>query len=225
MTLDDLTPLAVYCESEQLTYRQVLSKSLANKVELYYVFDRWALVTYILEEDYINGTVTDSNFQEAPSYIEREYNVCDIIPLTEGYVRGLWKAENQGLSQLCFEELFDVGSPEGYVVTSLERESTDEVIIDNLFVNHRPTGSHAGHSPSEEAKEKPNNTALKVIALLMRHLAKSPKYSSGASPNKSQIKELLLDLAEEQGINSYGLSKVDERLLADAMKYLETQKL
>lgn len=73
--------------------------------------------------------------------------------------------------------------------------------------------------------EPASNTALKVIALLMHHLAKSPKYASGASPNKSQIKELLLDLAEEQGINSYGLSKVDERLLAEAMKYLETQKL
>jgi len=36
---------------------------------------------------------------------------------------------------------------------------------------------------------------------------------------------LLLDLAEELGINPYGLSKVDERVLADALKYLETQKI
>ena len=66
---------------------------------------------------------------------------------------------------------------------------------------------------------------VKVIGLLMHHLAKSPKYASGTSPNKSQIKELLLDLAEELGVNPYGLSKVDERVLADALKYLETQKV
>lgn len=75
------------------------------------------------------------------------------------------------------------------------------------------------------ASEGSSKTALKVIGLLMNHLAKSPKYASGTSPNKSQIKELLLDLAEEQQVNAYGLSKVDERLLAEAMKYLETQKL
>jgi hypothetical protein len=59
----------------------------------------------------------------------------------------------------------------------------------------------------------------------MHYLAKSPKYASGTSPNKSQIKELLLDLATELKVNQYGLSKVDERLLVDAMKYLEEQKL
>ena len=58
----------------------------------------------------------------------------------------------------------------------------------------------------------------------MHHLAKSPKYASGTSPNMSQIKELLLDLAEELDVNSYGLAKMDERILADAIKYLETQK-
>jgi hypothetical protein len=70
----------------------------------------------------------------------------------------------------------------------------------------------------------PTNTSLKVIGLLMHHLAKSPKYLSGIAPNKSQIKELLLQLAVELDMNNYGLNKVDERLLNDAMKYLETQK-
>ncbi|WP_420554787.1 hypothetical protein [Neptuniibacter marinus] len=72
--------------------------------------------------------------------------------------------------------------------------------------------------------ETASRTSLKVIGLLMHHLAKSPRYASGTSPNKSQIKELLIDLAEELDVNNYGLSKVDERLLADAMNYLEDQK-
>jgi hypothetical protein len=82
----------------------------------------------------------------------------------------------------------------------------------------------ASHGSKGATTDVPSNTSLKVIGLLMHQLAKSPKYASGTSPNKSQIKELLLDLAEELGINPYGLSKVDERVLADALKYLETQK-
>jgi hypothetical protein len=78
--------------------------------------------------------------------------------------------------------------------------------------------------PSKNVSENPSTTSLKVIALLMHHLSKSPKYASGGAPNKSQIKELLLELAVELDVNNYGLSKVDERLLKQASDYLETQK-
>ena len=84
---------------------------------------------------------------------------------------------------------------------------------------------HAPQKQSMEGSKGTSNTGLKVIALFMHHLAKSPKYASGTTPNKSQIKELLLDLATELEVNPYGLSKVDERLLTDALKYLEEQKL
>jgi hypothetical protein len=84
--------------------------------------------------------------------------------------------------------------------------------------------SWSASSTKSIATEKPTNTSLKVIALLMHHLAKSPRYASGKSPNKSQIKKLLLELADELDIDDYGLNKVDERLLAEALKYLETQK-
>jgi hypothetical protein len=78
--------------------------------------------------------------------------------------------------------------------------------------------------PSKDASQDPSSTALKVIGLLMHHLSKSPKYASGNAPNKSQIKELLLELAVELNVNNYGLNKVDERLLKEASDYLETQK-
>jgi hypothetical protein len=224
MQLDDLTPIAAYCEKEKLTYRQVLAKALAEKIDIYYVFDRWAEVVYVLEEDFINGTVTDKNFREAPSCIEHKYNICDFIPLTDGYLKGLWKAEKDGNNRLYFEELFDLGTPEGYVLASLNRESDDEAITDNLFINPYPSTSNTKDSATGIPPAKPSTTSLKVIGLLMHHLAKSPKYASGTTPNKSQIKELLLELAMEMDINNYGLSKVDERLLAEAMKYLETQK-
>lgn len=84
--------------------------------------------------------------------------------------------------------------------------------------------SNKQSSSTSSTQEKPPTTALKVIGLLMHHLSKSPKYASGSSPNKVQIKELLLELATELSVNTYGLNKVDERLLTEAMRYLETQK-
>lgn len=82
-------------------------------------------------------------------------------------------------------------------------------------------------APSETTKASdinPKDTALKVIGLLMLHLAKTPKYAVGANPNKSEIKKLLQSLADEFDVKEFGLSKVDERLLPEAMKHLEEQK-
>jgi hypothetical protein len=130
----------------------------------------------------------------------------------EGLVLDYWKSEREvfgfegGFLPYPAIELEDVHVLEqGLVSISSDKEKT----------------TSTGNISTENA----SSTALKVIGLLMHQLAKSPKYASGTSPNKSQIKELLLDLAEELGINPYGLSKVDERVLADALKYLETQKV
>lgn len=99
--------------------------------------------------------------------------------------------------------------------------------IDDTFLLERELEATLAKPNATRAtpKDTPSNSALKVIGLLMHHLAKSPKYASGASPNKSQIKELLLDLALELGVDPYGLNKADERVLSEAMKYLENQKL
>ena len=139
-------------------------------------------------------------------------------------MKGLWKARNKDNNKLYFEELFDLGAPKGYVIASLGRESDDQSITDNLFIDPNPSSSNAKEQLSDNLVTKPSTTSLKVIALLMHHLAKSPRYASGKSPNKSQIKKLLLELADELDIDDYGLNKVDERLLAEALKYLETQK-
>lgn len=224
MQLDDLTPLARYNEEQGLTYREALAKALANMLDIYYVFDQWTKVSYVLEEDFINGTVTDKTFRESPSLFEKEYETCELVLLTSDYIRGLWKAGTTEISKRTFAELFELGQPEGYVIAGIARETDDALVIGNLFVNPSPKPLQSAQDASGATKEKPSSTALKVIGLLMHHLAKSPKYASGSAPNKSQIKELLLDLAEELEVNTYGLSKVDERLLAEAMRYLETQK-
>jgi len=105
-----------------------------------------------------------------------------------------------------------------------------DVTLEDIYVSKQEYESTS--ADSYEAKvagrnigESASDTSLKVIGLLMHHLAKSPKYASGSSPNKSQIKELLLELAAELNVSTYRLNKVDERLLTDAMKYLEEQKL
>ncbi|BDX03097.1 hypothetical protein MACH16_18450 [Marinomonas pontica] len=100
------------------------------------------------------------------------------------------------------------------------------ITLDHVLVSKSaPTSQTLGNKPTtSNTRDNAPRTALKVIALLMHHLAKNPKYASGKSPNKSQIKELLIELAADLGVNNYGLSKVDERLLTDAMKHLEEQK-
>jgi hypothetical protein len=222
MTLDELTPLVVYCDREQLTYKEVLAKALANKVGVYYVFDRYTEVTYVPKEDFENSSVSDGG----SSLIEEKYEACDFMTLGPDYIRVLWRAFKNENFNMGFEDLFYWAKPKGYEIASLMRDFDGEVVLDNLFVGpNLEVKVSSQESSVREIIDKPSNTALKVIGLLMCHLAKSPKYSSGSSPNKSQIKELLLDLAEEQQVNAYGLSKVDERLLAEAMKYLESQKL
>ena len=104
----------------------------------------------------------------------------------------------------------------------------DELLnIDDVFIleNDIKVRALKSNSDQRQSTSKPSNTALKVLGLLMHDLAKkNKKYASGTSPNKSQIKELLIDLAVELDINQYGLSKVDERLLTDALNYLDSQK-
>ncbi len=224
MKLDELTPLHKYIQVQGLTYKEALARALANKLDIYYVFDQWTRVSYVLEEDFINGTVTDKTFRESPNLIEHEYGTCDLVSLTPDHIRWLWNAGSTDLPNLAVAELLEPGKPEGYVIAGLVGETDEMLVIDNLFVDPNPKCRKSDQDAIGANKEKPSSTALKVVGLLMHHLAKSPKYASGSSPNKSQIKELLLDLADELGVNNYGLSKVDERLLAEAMRYLETQK-
>lgn len=224
MKLDELTPLHKYIQEQGLTYKEALARALANKLDIYYVFDQWARVSFVLEEDFSNGTVTDKTFRESPSLIETEYETCDLVSLTPDHIRWLWNAGSTELSNLTVAELLEPGKPEGYVIAGLVGETDEMLVSGNLFVDPKPKSLQPDQSAPGAANEKPSSTALKVVGLLMHHLAKSPKYASGSYPNKSQIKELLLDLADELGVSNYGLSKVDERLLTEAMRYLETQK-
>ena len=222
MQLDELIPLEKYNQTQGLACRETLAKALAGQIDMYYIFDRWSQLVYTVKDDL---TKYKADGKVPPRTVENIHDVGDTIKLTEKYIKALWWAETNSQDDLTFEDFFMRGEPEDLVFTSCLRERNEESIIDNIFVDPKPTSpAHSQKSPGCN-QEKPSPTALKVIGLLMHHLAKSPKYASGSSPNKSQIKELLLELAAELNVNPYGLSKVDERLLADAMKYLEEQKL
>lgn len=225
MTLDELIPLSTYNERNKLTYRESLAKALEEKLEIFYVFDEHTEVIYVPLEEYENGSITDKTDIESPNAFTEIYKICDFTFLTPDVIRALWRASNNDNYKVFVEEFFEIIKPDVLEVARFYRDTDSGITIDNLFVAANQDIQKPVQTVIVDDKDKISNTALKVIGLLMKYLAKSPKYASGSSPNKSQIKELLLDLAEEQGINTYGLSKVDERLLAEAMKYLETQKL
>jgi hypothetical protein len=98
----------------------------------------------------------------------------------------------------------------------------------------RITSTAKDDAPADTIKPTPqpnndnlSNTAKKVIGLFMLGLMdKQPngKYKNGDKPNKSNIRDYLLELAQTHKIDDYGLSKADERILSDALNYLEEQR-
>lgn len=220
MQLDDLTPLARYNEEQSTTYKETLATALAGKIDLYYVFDGRGLVIYEPIDDLHKGNGTKDNLIGGPDDIEIEYLPADFLKLPEVILRELWGHITYDHYKVTLGHLIFEHEPAGFKLAKMLDGSERAITADHLYVHSAPLSAPA----KDNNKHKPSNTELKVIGLLMHHLAKSPKYASGTSPNKSQIKELLLELAVELDVNNYGLSKVDERLLAEAMKYLETQK-
>lgn len=221
MNLDDLTPLVKYNEEHDLTYRETLAKALAGKVDIFYVFDGRSLIIYEPIDASFRGKGTEDNIIGGPDDIELEYTPCDFIQLTPTILRELWGLVSYDNFKVELLALIEEYEPEGFNLVKMLDGAKREITADNLYIHNNPAIEDKAPVATED---KPSNTSLKIIGLLMHHLAKTPKYASGASPNKSQIKELLLDLAEELGVKNYGLSKVDERLLAEAMNYLENQK-
>lgn len=221
MQLDDLIHLAKYNEENQLTFRDSLAKALAGRIDIYYVFDGRSLVIYEPSEESFKGSGTKDNMIGGPDDIEIEYFPCDFVKLTHLALRELWGFVTYSEFKLTLIQLIRELAPEGFELLKMLDGTAREITLENLYVS---SPKDSGQDSPKTSPASPSNTSLKVIGLLMHHLAKSPKYAAGTSPNKSQIKELLLELAAELDVNNYGLSKVDERLLAEAMKYLETQK-
>ncbi len=183
-----------------------------------------------IEED---GFFIDSYNREDTNTVEIELG--QVLKLNNTAIKGLIVNKSFPVVELFREFAPELGDSEyEYWKTSKELFEYDEwedgkpkynlIGLDSIFL--LKSDINIGDKlPNKTSAEAPSKTSLKVIGLLVYHLAKSPKYASGSSPNKSQIKELLLDLAQELCINQYGLSKVDERLLTEAIKYLETQKI
>jgi hypothetical protein len=221
MQLDDLIHLTKYNEENQLTFRDALAKALAGRIDIYYVFDGRSLVIYEPAEESFKGNGTKDNMIGGPDDVEIEYLPGDFVKLTDLAPRELWGFVTYSEFKLTLLKLTRELAPEGFELLKMLDGTAREITLENLYVS---SPQDSGQASPKTSPASPSNTSLKVIGLLMHHLAKSPKYASGTTPNKSEIKKLLLSLADELHVNDYGLNKVDERLLTEAMKYLETQQ-
>jgi len=228
----------------KISQKELLRAASLGKVSIFYPFKRAEIFTFELcqlESPFDKETY----WVPIMDYGNSQNSISESIDVTAGE---LIKLSHENLkSLLLFEECpvydllgsgLDAGpalervTQSNYFGGAVKWVSTSDkgqtFNVDALLITSTDLESYkkkTTHVQNSDSVKVTSNTALKVLGLLMCHLAKSPKYASGTSPNKSQIKELLLELAEELGISAYGLSKVDERLLADAMKYLEEQKL
>lgn len=78
---------------------------------------------------------------------------------------------------------------------------------------------------SEYRSEKEDPKALKVLGLLIHHLAKKTPYKNAkGEPNLSKIKDDVLDVASDLNVDSLGLTKINERLLKDALEFVNNQR-
>lgn len=236
MQLRDLINIKDAAEKAKTDVAEILFIALESKIELFSVVtEDSSQVLVPCRSEWIEEAGGNVDIYGDEKRLQIDVSIGQIIQLNDKAIKDL--IINKKFSEV---ELYHAlgpsleGSEQEYWKTAKElydfngwidnKPTYRDLDLENVFIlrnesNIQPSQANA------KSNDLANKTSLKVIGLLMHHLAKSPKYTSGTSPNKSQIKELLLDLAEEQGINSYGLSKVDERLLAEAMKYLETQKL
>lgn len=235
--IKELVGLAQASEKYKISENDILFKSLDSELSLYYLSTknvREALIP-CQEGTLHHAAVGDFIHQYQPLLDKVTYvdvQVAQPLHLNQLAIKGLLVSR-----QFSEVELYRELAPEvpGVDFWKTERElhewdasllEYDIVKLEQIQVSKFELEECITISKKarENETEKPSATALKVIGLLMYHLSKSPKYASGETPNKSQIKELLLELAVEFGISNYGLSKVDERLLVDAIRHLETQK-
>jgi hypothetical protein len=215
--LDELLPIEVYAKTNEISVKEVIGLGILGRLNVFYAFDEPALVIY---EPVLAYKGTKINMEEDDRYVE--YLSPDVIKIAKLPLNLLY-ANNQ--TELI--NLIKANTPEGFMFDRMLDGANRIVDVNKVFVTTELLSQASTHFEKKELQtfsDRPTQTSLKVIGLFMRHLAKSPKYALGDQPNKSQIKELLLGLASEFNIKEYGLSKVDERLLKDAMNYLETQK-
>jgi hypothetical protein len=220
--LEDLTPIELYSNNNQLNIRDVIGLGLMGKLDIFYLFDAPSLVIYEPESEQQAALGTKNNMVADDGCVEIEYLPGDLLPVTKRPLNLLYTNSQTELINLVKGNTPD-GFKFGRMLDGSKRiVDAGKVFIDPATLRQQPLPPEP--QQAQELASRPTKTSLKTVGLLMMHLAKSPKYASGNAPNKSQIKELLLDLATEYGIKEYGLAKVDERLLTDAMEYLETQK-
>ncbi|MDA3807657.1 MAG: hypothetical protein PF440_07075 [Thiomicrorhabdus sp.] len=221
-------------EALKLTTKDLLTKALDNEIILYTLVKKDRKIAFVLygNEQSIDG------FGELPLFSNGEIvseelhlNVGQVLEITQKTITSLFVNGNF-LENDFFNELF-LNEHKNEVENSIwctEELDDIHISIEDVFLHNSVLSQLASHKADIEnigiksTKESASNTALKVIGLLLYHLAKNSKYASGENPNKSQVKELLISLADELNIDPYGLAKVDERLLSEALKYLESQK-
>lgn len=220
--LEDLVPIELYSKNEQLSPKDVVGLGVMGKLDIFYIFDGHLLAIYDPESDSYKAQGTKNNMVADEGCIEYEYLPGDLLQVSRPPLNLLFT-----FNQIELIDLIKGNTPKGFNFSKMLDGRGRIVELSKLLVDPSSERQKPIETQTPEILEfsnHPSNASLKVIGLLMLHLAKSKRYAAGDAPNKSQIKELLLSLADEFNVKEYGLSKVDERLLTDALRHLETQK-
>lgn len=184
--LDELIPIGLYAKNKGISAQDVVGESLLGELDLFYVFDAPCLVIYepLSQVDKARGT--KNNMVADEGYIEIEYLPHESLYLPHESLNLLYNHHQVQLTDLMMNH-----TPPGFRFDRMLDGSERKVCIDRVFapfVKSKIPGKDRPKSDVKNHTDRPSTTGLKVVGLLMHHLAKSPKYASGTSPNKSQIK-------------------------------------
>ena len=208
MKLNDLMPLDEFNQKSKSTFRRSLSLVLNGELEVYYGFTSEAFATYESIEDCVNGL-------ETPEKKRLDYEPADAIKVPLRIIKELW-----GKGEAYLDHLLDESAPEGFGMIGIIPANNIIIKAEDLFVKQVPKKEASVAENNAQA----NLAALKVIGLMMWDLANDkPSLMHGERPNREQIRNHLLKLAERYEVDSYGLSKSHEGILKQAMEYVAIQ--
>jgi len=200
LEINNFIQLIDYADKKDINPTAALSQFFKDGLQIYYIVLKKYKVTY---------TSTNSGSKK---YKKRQHSAFDPILLPPNIINEILMAGSTSLYSLM-----EALAPDGYELSGIWPQDNPKIDVNDLKII-------ANSNVRAQEVESLNDTALKVIGLLMFHLSETPLYKRGSRPNKSQIQKLLIDIAEKYKVEQYGLETADERVLTRALKYIESKK-
>jgi hypothetical protein len=185
--LEDLTPIELYSNNNQLNIREVIGLGLMGKLDIFCIFVAPSLVIYEPESEQQAALGTKNNMVADDGCVEIEYLPGDLLPVTKRPINLLYTN-----SQTELINLVKGNTPDGFKFGCMLDGSKRIVDAGKVFIDPATLRQQPLPQQAQELASRPTKTSLKTVGLLMMHLAKSPKYESGNTLTRVKLRSYYL---------------------------------